>query len=687
MIQDANPLLEPFSAPHGAFPFDRIRKEHFRPAIEALIEVARAHVAALRDRPEPATFENTIAALEAADERLELSSAAFFNLLGTDGDEEMHRLAQEISPLLAAFANDVSLDEALFRRVKAVFDDPASRRLDPERAEVLERIYKGFVRNGALLGAADKARLRAIDEELSRLSPKFDENVLKDTNRFELWVEDPAQVAGIPAPALAEAAAKAKAKGREGAWLFTLHAPSYVPFVTYGPDRALRETIWRAFARRGYGGDHDNTSILLRIARLRKERARLLGFGSHADYVLAERMAGSLGRVRRFYDDMLAVVLAAARRDIADVRELKTRETGDTSLFPWDVAYWSERLKKQRFDFDSEQLRPYFVLDRVLDGMFEHARRLFGVTFRPVDGIPLYHPEVRVFEARDEADGRFLGLLFTDFFPRDTKRSGAWMSPMKSQGLWGGQVCRPLIAIVCNFTRPTGDIPSLLSYDEVLTLFHEFGHALHGLLSDVRHRSVACTNVYWDFVELPSQIMENWIKEKPSLDLIGRHYQTGEAIPDDLIARIKTSATFQAGLMGLRQIQLGLIDLAWHAGDPDAVEDVERFEDEQLAPVRVIDRVPGSATSHAFQHIFSGGYSAGYYSYKWAEVLEADAFACFLEEGLFNPATGRRFRESILSRGGSEKPMELFKRFRGREPDPKALLRRDGLLEEAGKND
>ncbi|MFT5123616.1 MAG: peptidyl-dipeptidase Dcp [Verrucomicrobiales bacterium] len=679
MNDTQNPLLTPTTLPHGAYPFDQISDEHYLPAFEHALEVSRSNIEAIRSDAAAPDFENTVVALESADDLLDWVSSGYYDMKITIGTELMHELDQTISPMLAAYRNDLALDEALFARVKVLYDQQDQLDLNTEQHQVLTKLYKFFARNGALLDETGKKRLREIDEALSKLSPQYQQHVLKEMNGYELHVTEEADLAGLPESSLDMAKTVAEEKKKAG-WIFTLQMPSYYPFMQYADNRNLREQIWRAFSGRCVGGENDNSEVIRQMVQLRHERAQLLGYPSHAAYTLEERMAGTPQTVYAFYDRLIEVVRPAAEKDFAAVRALKAELSGNADFQPWDFSYYSEKLKQRTFDFDTEALRPYFKLENVVEGVFEHARRLYKLEFVETNAVPKYHPEVTTYEVRDRDSGDFIGLFYTDFFPRDTKQNGAWMSPLKEQGLRDGQVQRPHIMNVCNFTKPAAGKPSLLSLDEVLTLFHEFGHALHGLLSDCTYRSIAGTNVYWDFVELPSQIMENWLMEIEALNLFARHYETGEVMPPELIDKLRASARFNAGIINLRQIFLGKLDLSYHDGDPSGIDDIAAHEWAATQGTHLFDLVPGTAVSHSFLHIFAGGYSAGYYSYKWAEVLDADAFEMFKEEGIFNPETAARFREHILSRGGSENPMELYKRFRGREPDPEALLRRDGLI-------
>lgn len=680
-----NPLLENSSLPFGAFPFDRLKKEHFVSGLDEAIREAKTKLETIRSNKDAANFENTILAIETCSERVQKVGNIFFNLLSAHSDSELQTMAREISPKMAAFSSDVLLDPVLFQRVKAVYESREALKLSGEELRLTEKTYKDFVRNGGLLDDESKERLRKIDQELAKLGPEFSDNILKATNAFKMILSEKEELEGLPESVVESAAAAAKEAGLEGKWLFTLHMPSYVPFMTYSARRDLREKMWRAYNSRAFKDDQSNEPLVKKIAELRYQRARLLGYQTHAHFVLEERMAESPEKVTAFLNRLLEKARPAAVKDLEALRELKKEMTGDDSFMPWDYNYYAEKLKMRLHELDDEQLRPYFKLENVIQGVFEHARLLYGLKFKEVQGVPVYHPDVRTFEVTDEATGRYIGLFYADFFPRESKRGGAWMTAFQEQGLQNGKVERPHVMIVCNFTKPTETRPSLLTFDEVSTLFHEFGHALHGLLSDCKYVSLGGTNVYWDFVELPSQIMENWILEKEALDLFAVHYETGEKIPKELTDKIRAAARFQAGYQAVRQIQFGLLDMAWHCRVLDEkelaeIQDVVAFEREAVRATAMFPYVEGTNISCSFSHIFAGGYSAGYYSYKWAEVLDADAFEYFKEKGLFNRDVARAFRDSILARGGTRHPMELYKEFRGREPDPDALLRRDGLI-------
>jgi peptidyl-dipeptidase Dcp len=671
--------LQIFTLKDQAIPFEKIKVEHYIPAINEAIEEAKKNVAVIKAAKET-SFENTILALEQASEKLDRISGIYFNLFSAEANEAHQALAQQISPLLSAYSSDISLDEVIFQKIKFVFDHCVELKLEGEKLRLTEKYYKDFSRNGALLGHDKKDELRKLDQELSVLSPQFSENVLKATNAFELWIDQASDLEGLPEGVQEAAALSAEQKGQKGKWLFTLHGPSLIPFITYSAKRHLREKIWRASSSKAFGGEFDNRTVVKKIVELKYKRSQLLGFKNHAEYVLEERMAQDAATVFKFLEKLLNPSKKAAQKDLQEVKDFRKKLEGTDEVKPWDFAFYSEKLKEEKYAFNEEELRPYFKLENVIDGVFEHARKLFNITFKPTTSVPTYHPDVKTFEVFHEKTNEYVGLFYMDFFPRETKKGGAWMTNYREQGLWSNEVKRPHVSIVCNFTKPTPSKPSLLSYDEVRTLFHEFGHALHGLLSQCYYRSLAGTNVYWDFVELPSQIMENWTEEKEGLDLFARHYETNEKIPAELVEKIKKSSLFQSGWMTLRQISFAWLDMKWYTTNPELITDLDLFETESTEVARLIPKEAGTNVSCSFGHIFGGGYSAGYYSYHWAAVLDADAFEYFKEEGLYNSEVAKKFKDSILSRGGTAHPMELYKEFRGREPDPDSLLRRNGLL-------
>ena len=674
-----NPLLEKFNTPFEAAPFDRIETEHFLPAIEAAINETKAEIDLIKEHPEP-DFVNTIAALDQAGARLNIISGIFFNLNAAETNPEIQKLAKEISPMLTSHSNDILLDAALFAKVKSVYEQRSELNLDEEQETLLTKTFKSFARNGANLNDPDKGRLREIDRELAGLGLQFGENVLEETNKYELVIEKEADLKGLPEGAVEAAAQAARETGKEGKWVFTLAFPSYIPFMTYADNRELRKTMFMAYQTKASKGDElDNREIIRNILRLKDERAKLLGYPTYADFVLEERMAESPSKVLRFLDELLSKSKPKAEQEVQELREFAKKLHNLDDLEKWDFGYYSEKLKKQKFEVDDELLKPYFRLENVVNGVFATAEKLFDLEFIHNMDIPVYHPDVKAFEVRDKS-GSHVALFYADFFPRPGKRNGAWMTSFRGQRKDDSGDQRPHVSIVCNFTKPTQSMPSLLTFNEVTTLFHEFGHALHGMLAAGKYEALSGTSVYWDFVELPSQIMENWCYEKDCLDLFAVHYQTGEKIPEELIQRIKKAANFHQGYQTVRQISFGLLDMNYHHIDPATVKDVSVFENEALRSTELLTPVAGTMMSTSFSHICQGGYAAGYYSYKWAEVLDADAFELFLEKGIFDKETANSFREHILSAGGRIHPSTLYKRFRGRDPKPDALLKRAGLL-------
>lgn len=674
-----NILLEKSPAPYEAPPFDQIKDTDYLPAVKAAIEEARKNIDAIKNNTDKPTFENTIVALEGASERLSTITSIFYNQLSAAGGEALEALAQEIGPLSANFSSDVSLDASLFKRVKAVYDAKDGLDLNAEKMTLLDDTYQGFVRSGALLEDNKKSRLREISEEMSTLGPDFMNNATKSAEKFELVIDDEKDVSGLPETALAGAKQLAEDRGHEGKWVITLDYPSFGPFVTYADNRDLRERVWRAFSNRAFGDEFDNCDNVKKIVRLRDERSKLLGFDTHAHFVLERRMAKSPENVTEFLNKLLDAYKPAAEHELQELQEFANKQGFDGDLKPWDIGYYSEKLKEERFKFSSEELRPYFPLNQVLDGVFDHFSKLFGLNFTPADHVPTWHKDVTAYEVRHRDTNNFIGLLYADFYPRTGKKSGAWKTSYRDQGLYGGEMKQPIVAIVCNFTKPTKDKPSLLSFGEVTTLFHEMGHATHALLSNVTYSSHAGTSVLWDFVELPSQAQENWAYKKETLDMFASHYETGEKIPEELIEKLNASKNFMVGFGGLRQVSFGLMDLSWHTVDPSTIDDVAAFEDKATEHTRLFPRLAGPMST-SFSHIFAGGYAAGYYSYKWAEVLDADTFELFEQDGLYNKETAQKYIDEILSRGGSEPPEVLYHRFRGRDADPDALLRREGLL-------
>ena len=675
----SNPLLEKFNTKYTAAPFSKIKSEHFKPAFKEAIKRAKAEIDTITANEVEPNFENTIEALDFSGYTLDRISSIFFNLNSAETNDEIQKIAQEVSPWLSEFSNDVRLNEKLFERVKTVYENRENINLTTEQNTLLEKKYKGFSRNGANLNDSDKEKLREIDKQLSQLSLKFGENVLAETNAYLLHITDESQLNGLPDGAKEAATLLAKQKEKEG-WVFTLDYPSYIPFMTYIDDRNLREKLVKAFGARAFqNNEFDNQQIVLDIVKFRHERANLLGYKTHANFVLEERMAENPEKVISFSNDLLSKAKPAAEREFKQLTEFAKKD-GIEQLQKWDGAYYSEKLKKELFDLDQEALKPYFKLENVINGAFTVANKLFDLNFKEVTNIDKYHEEVLTYEVTNSS-GDFIAVFYADFFPRKGKRNGAWMTSYKSQWKKDNENSRPHISIVCNFTKPTDTKPSLLTFNEVTTLFHEFGHALHGMLANTTYPSLSGTSVYWDFVELPSQLLENWCYEKEALDLFTRHYKTNEPIPMELVKKIKDSSNFLEGIQTLRQLSFGLLDMSWHGGESsDAIKSVKEFESNAFADTQLYPDVAENCMSTAFSHIFQGGYSSGYYSYKWAEVLDADAFEYFKETGIFNKETAKKFEENVLSQGGSEKPMTLYKRFRGQEPKADALLKRAGLL-------
>jgi len=672
-----NPLLTSFSTPFEAIPFDDIKNEHFLPALKEAIAQTKNEIKEITTNKEQATFENTIEALEYAGELVGLISGIAFNLNSSETSDELQAITKEMAPILSEHHNDILLNESLFERIESVYISKPS--LAGEQSRLLEKTYKSFVRNGAKLGATQKERLREIDKQLSQLGLEFGEHTLNEMNSYELRLKDDAALKEMPSNILEGAKELAKEKEYEG-YIFTLHYPSYVPFMTYCTDSDLRKELFLASGSKAFKGDeNDNQEIIKTLVNLRLERANLLGYDTHAHYVLENRMAQSAEKVNHFLQDILTKAKPFGIKELEELTSFAQEQEDVKELNAWDMSYYSEKLKKQKFDVNDELLKPYFQLEKVIDGVFTTASKLFGITFKERNDIPVYHKDVIVYEVSDENEN-LVGLFYADFFPRKGKRSGAWMTSFRGQSNTQGQNKRPHVSIVCNFTKPTSSQPSLLTFNEVTTLFHEFGHALHGLLADTQYESLSGTNVYWDFVELPSQVMENWCYEKECLDLFAAHYQTGEKIPEELIQKIKESASFMEGVATCRQLSFGMLDMGWHSLTTPFEGDVSTFEHEAMSPALLYQRPQGVNMSCAFSHIFAGGYSSGYYSYKWAEVLDADAFELFLEKGIFDPQVAQSFKEHVLSKGGTENPMELYKRFRGAEPKVEALLKRAGLV-------
>jgi peptidyl-dipeptidase Dcp len=676
---DKNPLLQSFGTPFHTPPFDKLKHEHYVPAFESAIEEARKETDAIANNSQAPTFENTIEALAYSGQRLTNVSSIFFNLNHAETDETMQQIARDVSPMLTDFQNDILFNEALFSRVKQVYENREQLSLTAEQQMLLDNTYKGFSRNGANLNAEDKEKMRAISRELSDLTLRFSDNVLAETNGWFLHITDEKDLSGLPESVIEPAAESAKAKNLQG-WVITLHAPSFMPFMRYADNRELRKEAFMAFSSRGnQKNEYNNIDILTKIANLRLESAKILGYATHADYVLEERMAQNAPSVNNFLKKLADASMPAAREEFKAVQEFAKANGFNEEIQAWDWAYYSEKLRKEKYDFDEELTRPYFELEKVTQGIFDLTHKLWGLTYVPNKDIPVYHKDVTAYEVYDE-DGKFLSVLYLDFFPREGKSPGAWMTSYREQYRKDGEDHRPHVSLVCNFTKPTDTKPSLLTFNEVTTYLHEFGHGLHGMMSDVTYQQLAGTSVYRDFVELPSQILENWATEKEFLDMFAVHYETGEPIPADMVEKIKQVDRFNAAYAAVRQLSFGLNDMAWHSITSPVSVDVVEFERRAMEPVRVFPYVDGTLMSSSFSHIFAGGYSAGYYSYKWAEVLDADAFKVFKQNGIFDKASAKSFRDHILSRGGSEHPMQLYVKFRGQEPTIDALLERDGFV-------
>ena len=671
----SNPLLAAWDTPHETPPFSEIKLSDYEPAFDAAIACSRAEVEAIVKNPKKPTFGNTIVALERQGELLNRISGLFFNLLEADSSDEMQEIAQRVQPKLTELSNDISLDPELFARVKYVYEHPG--RLKKEDKKLLENTYKGFARSGAALSDADKELYRQYSSELSALTLQFGQNALAATNAFTLNITDPKVVAELPAFVKEGMAAEAKARGEKG-WTVTLQYPSYLPFMTYSSNRALKEKLWRASGSKALGGEYDNTGIVKKIVNTRLKMANLLGYKCYADYVLENRMAENTKTVNDFLAELLAETKSYADADYRMVADYAASLGFEGELMPWDWAYYTEKYKDEKYALNDELVKPYLKLENVKKGVFMLANKLYGLNFTPNEKIAVYHPDVTAYDVTD-ADGRFMAVLYLDFFPRASKRSGEWLTEFRGTKIEDGKETRPLVSLVMNFTKPTETTPSLLTFDEMETFLHEFGHALHGMLGEGKYESLTGTSVYRDFVELPSQIMENWATEKEFLDLWAVHYETGEPIPAEIVDRIVAAQNYLAAYANVRQLSFGMTDMAWHTLTEPFDGDVEQFEVASMAPTQVMPVIAGTAMAPSFGHIFSGGYAAGYYGYKWAEVLEADAFSLFKEKGIFSREVASSFRDNILSKGGTEHPMKLYERFRGHKPETKALIEKMGL--------
>ena len=676
-----NPFFSNYNTPHGTVPFHLIKLEHFEPAIREGIKQQQAEIEAITAQTEAPTFENTIEAFERSGRLLERATTVFENLMSAETNDEMQELAKTLMPLLSEHANNISLNEALFHRVKAVYDQREALDLSTEQCKLLEDTYVGFARNGANLEGKDKETYRSLTNQLSLLTLQFSENLLKETNDYQLHITEADQLAGLPESSKAAALEAAHEKGLDG-WVFTLHAPSYMPFMMYAEKRELRKELYMAYNTKcTHENSANNFEIVRQLVNLRLQLAQLLGYQTYADYKLERRMAENATNVYQLLDDLLEAYTPTALKEVEAVKAIaKELDGADFELMPWDWSYYSHKLKERIFQFDSEQLRPYFELSNVIKGVFGLATRLYGITFKENKEIPVYHPDVKAYEVYDK-DGSYLAVLLTDFHPRSGKQGGAWMTSYKGQ--WKdpqtGENSRPHVSLVMNFSKPTKEKPALLTFGEVETFLHEFGHSLQEIFANTTYQSLSGTNVYWDFVEMPSQFMENFATQKEFLHTFARHYQTGELIPDDLVQRVIDSSNFNVAYACLRQLSFGLLDMAWYTRTTPFEGDVISYEREAWKRTQVLPQAEGTCMSVQFSHIFAGGYAAGYYSYKWAEVLDADAFALFKEKGIFNQEVAASLRENVLSRGGTEHPMTLYKRFRGQAPTIDALLIRNGI--------
>ena len=677
-MSTVNPFFEVFSTPHDSIPFDKISHEHFLPALEHGIAIAKKEIEAIK-KCEKADFISVIEALEKSGKLLGTVSGAFFNLNSAETNDELQAIAGDFSGKISAFSSEINTDEILFDQIKKTKETTDLNSLSTEEKTLLEKTFNRFARNGALLNIEDKTKLKEIDQNLAQLKVDFGQNLLNDSNAYLKVFENKASLIGLSDSLIDQSKQLAKSKGYNGKWAVNLDYPSYIPFMTYASNSDLRKELFMAYAlRAAQDNEFNNKKTLEEIAKFRLKRAQLLGFKSHADFTLAERMSSSPSKVHEFLNDLLDKSLGKAKEQVNEVSLFAVENGATRPLQRWDFNYWSEKLKQSKYSLEDEILKPYFKLENALGGVFKTANKLYGLTFKEVSNIPKYHEDIQTFEVYGEQN-EFIAVFYADFFPRSGKRNGAWMTSFKGQSIEDGKNNRPHISIVCNFSKPTPSEPSLLTFQEVRTLFHEFGHALHGMLANTQYESLSGTSVYWDFVELPSQIFENWLYEKECLELFAYHYKTGELIPKELIKGIKDSAAFLEGYQTIRQLSFARLDMAWHDSRNENELNLSEIEERILGSSDLFPAVNGTSMSTSFAHIFSGGYSAGYYSYKWAEVLDADAFEKFKEDGLFNKETAKSFRNNILEKGGTEHPMQLYVRFRGKEPSTKALLDRAQL--------
>jgi peptidyl-dipeptidase Dcp len=676
--QKDNPLLKEWNTPYQTPPFAEIKTEHYMPAVKQAMKEAEKNIKAIASSKKKPTFENTIVALEKASALLDKVTSVMYNMNESNTNPDLQKLLLEVSPKITTFSNSIFMNEKLFERVKAVYTGEEMAKLNGEQKMLVEKTYMNFLSTGATLDEDGKKKYKANAEELSKLSQRFKQNVLADNNNYFMHIKDKSELSGLPENVINSAADEAKKRNLEG-WVFTLDYPSYGPFMQYADNRERRRELWEAYNSKGNrNNENNNNEIIRNISNLRLEQANILGYKTYADYVLSRRMAETKENVEVFLSDLLKSAMPVAKADVAKVQEYAKKQGADFELQRWDYSYYSEKLKEAEYSFSGEMLRPYFQLDKVRDGIFGLFGMLYGLEFKENADIQVYHPDVKVYEVSD--GGRFMGVLYLDMYPRASKRGGAWKTSFRGQYKENGKDIRPLIQVVCNFSKPVGDTPALLSFDEVETFLHEMGHAIHGMLSDVTYESISGTATYRDFVELPSQIMENWATEPEFLKLFATHYQTNEPLPAEYIEKLKQSENFNSGYYCVRQLSLGLTDMAYHTITAPLTATAEEVERKAMAPTELMPEVDGTVTSTSFSHIFAGGYAVGYYGYKWAEVLDADAFSVFKKNGIFDKATAKKFRTEILSRGGTEHPAVMFKNFMGREPNNEALLIRSGFI-------
>ncbi|GAA4409958.1 M3 family metallopeptidase [Nibrella viscosa] len=680
-----NPFFSPYNTPFGVPAFDKFKPEHFEPALDEGMKQQAAEIAAITSQKAAPTFANTIEALEASGNLLQRVNTVFGNLNSANTNDALQKLAQSVAPRLSKHYDDINLNPVLFQRVKAVYDQRSKLKLTGDQQRLLEKTYKGFVRSGAALSPEKQERLRKINGELSVLTLKFGQNLLAENNAYTLVIDKKEDLSGLPASVIAAAADDANKRNLAGKWVFTLQNPSVMPFLQYADNRNLREQIFRAYLERGnHNNAQDNKAIMASLVALRAEKAQLLGYENHAAYVLEESMAKTPAKVNELLNQLWTATVPVTKQEAAELQALMDKENKNQKLEGWDWRYYAEKLRKEKYALDEQELRPYFSLDNVREGIFTLTNKLYGLRFEKRTDLPVYHEDVVAYEVK-EADGRHIGIMYMDFFPRASKRGGAWMTSYRRQEVENGKKITPVVSIVCNFSKPTGDTPALLTMNETETFFHEFGHALHGLLSNVKYGSQSGTSVPRDFVELPSQIMENWAPEPEMLKLYAKHYKTGEVIPDALIEKIKKSQLFNQGFATGEYLAASLLDMAYHTlkpGETPSANEIVSFEKQAMDKIGLIDQIPPRYRSTYFQHVFAGGYSAGYYSYIWSAVLDSDAFEVFRQKGLFDQKSAQSFRKNVLERGGTDEPMTLYKNFRGAEPDIKPLLRKRGLMKE-----